>query len=265
MTTDSKNTQWAQRCRALVGWLFRASATLRHSHGETPATPTPAGGTEKPLIVLVHGYEGSVSEFRALIACLQPALGDRFDFALVDTLDPSMGLAPEENAARIDEYLTAHSLQSRDLYFICHSLGGLIARCYSHRGNAASRVRALTMIATPNGGINWWNILPIHWMRSAGFTERFNAIYPALSAIRYQLLVGTKGANLVEGAPNDGVVGRWSVEAFLGCGDHCTAVMTRCYPLDHWALLRDPQVAADIAAFFPYVQENIPQETPTSR
>ena len=262
MTIEPELTQWAKKCRALVGWLFRATATMRHARVDTPRVPAYAAGAEKPLIVLLHGYQGSVNEFYSLVDYWRDSLGNTFDFALVDTLDPEMGLTPEENAARIDDYLACHHLQARDIYFVCHSLGGLIARCYTHRGACAAQVRALSMIATPNGGVNWWNVLPIHWMRSSGFSARFNAIYPMQESIRCQLLVGTKGVNLVEGMPNDGVVGRWSVEEFLACADKCAQVDVHDYPLDHWALLRDPHVATDIAAFFQQVQAEQPGELP---
>ena len=251
MTTSPETTRWAQRCRAIVGWAFKASATLRHPREAAPAAvAAPAADSARPVILLVHGYEGSTGEFAPLYDRLQSALGTRFDLALVDTLDPSMGMAPEENVARIDDYLQRHALQTRELYFVCHSLGGLIGRCYTHQGQAAARVRGLVMIATPNGGINWWNVLPIHWMRSAGFAERFNAAYPVRGDIAYQLLLGTRGANVMEGLPNDGVVGRWSVEEFAACTADPARITLHSYPLDHWALLNDPRVAEDITGFF---------------
>jgi len=239
----------AESVLSLVGYLSRVT-TQFYLHAPLATRYPPPGEGSKPLIVMLHGYAGTVGEFDYLYHHLRRTVGEVFDFGLVDLLDPEMRDAPEAHLWRLDAYLEAYRLTTRDLYFLCYSLSGLIARCYTHRGNAAARVRALTMIATPNGGINWWNLLPIHWMRSAGFHTRFNAVYPALSTIRYQLLAGTKGANLVEGLPNDGVVGRWSVETLLDCADQDAAIVTCCYPLDHWALLRDPRVAADIAAFF---------------
>ena len=105
------------------------------------------------------------------------------------------------------------------------------------------------LIGTPNGGVNWWNVLPIHWVRSLGFDERFNQRFPAQRHIRYQLITGTRGANYVEGIPNDGVVGLRSATRLTAFAEPGTLVETRRYPLNHWALLENAQVAADIEAF----------------
>ena len=227
----------------LIGWGFKATAKLRHPRTETDAIPLPAQ-SDKPVIVFIHGYQGAVSEFAELYHRLHTALGDRFDFAAVDTLDPTMDGSPDENARRVVEYLAEHHLASRDIYLICHSLGGLIARRITHLPDSPP-IRAIVMLATPNGGINSWNLLPIHWMRSHGFTERFASRYPAIRPIRYLVLAGTKGANLLEGFPNDGVVSLQSALALNGDAE----IETKTYPLDHWGLLKDEQVVGDIEEF----------------
>ena len=232
--------------RATVGLGFRLLARLQLS--PPPVVCAPPGADGKPLVVMLHGYQGSAAEFGALYHYLYDAIGDRFDFVLVDTLDPSMGLSPEENARRVADYLAERGLSSRTLYLIGHSAGGLIARCFSHLPDAPP-IRAMVLIATSNGGINLWNLLPIHWMRTAGFDARFNARYPARPPTRYLLIAGTRGNNLPEGQPNDRVVGQWSVRRFLQFADPNTHLRTVDYPLDHWALLRSSEVAEEIRRF----------------
>ncbi|MHB9130726.1 MAG: alpha/beta fold hydrolase [Armatimonadota bacterium] len=229
--------------RALIGWGFNATAKLRHPRTEDGAIPPPAA-SDKPLIVFVHGYQGAVCEFAEIHRRLYAALGNRFDFAAVDTLDPTMDGSPDENARRVVEYLAAFNLASRDIYLICHSLGGLIARRVTHLPNAPT-IRAIVMLATPNAGIRSWNLLPIHWMRSRGFEQRFTSHYPALRPIRYLVLAGTRGTNLLEGSPNDGVVSLKSALTLNGEAE----IETHTYLLDHWGLLRDEQVVKDIEEF----------------
>ena len=238
----------AQSLLSSVGLLSRVTTRYCLRAPMEARYPPPASGN-KPLVVMLHGYAGGVGEFRDLYARLRLAVGDLFDFALVDTLDPEMAVSPEAHLWRVDAYLDAHRLTTRELYFLCYSLSGLIARRYAYLADVLPRVRALVLLATPNGGINWWNVLPLHWMRSHGFDARFNARFPAQRHIRYQLLAGTAGANWVEGVPNDGVVGLRSVLRLTEFAEPGAIVQAHQYPLNHWELLRDPQVAADIAAF----------------
>jgi len=55
--------------------------------------------------------------------------------------------------------------------------------------------------------------------------------------------------NLLEGQLNDGVVGLWSVMRFAECNTAGAEVKVTTYPNDHWSLLRNKQVAQDIATF----------------
>lgn len=189
---------------------------------------------------MVHGFEGCPGELAPLYTALQASLGSSCDLAVVDTLDPGMGDTPEENAAALDTYLTTHGLHGRPLFFIGHSLGGLIIRCYLARVISGPHpnvtVRGVVMLGTPNGGVQAWNLLPIHWMRAATFAERFNAVYP--------LPAGTRGRNLLEARPNDGVVSLHSAQQLTG--EHVTL---RTYPLDHWELLADGAVTEDVVRF----------------
>lgn len=234
--------------RSLVGWGFRLTARHRHNTCPDLIVKQPPPGTDKPVIVMLHGFQGVPAEFCHLHAYLVHTLGEYFDFALVDTLDPSADLSPDENVQRLEEYLVAHNLKSRELYIIGHSMGGLVARRFPHLVQDQV-VRAIILVATPNGGVNGWNLLPIHWLRSRGFHERVNLCAPAQAHINYMLLAGTKGGNFLEGQLNDSVVGLWSVMHFAECNAAQAEVETHIYPLDHWGLLRNKHVAHDIEAF----------------
>lgn len=234
--------------RRIVGWVFRVTSKARHSSwrdSDDFPLPAPSG---KPLLLFVHGYEGAPREFHFLFETLGKALGGQFDLAVVDGLDPSMGLTPDDSARRVEDFLTEHGLRDRPLYLIGHSLGGIVARRFACWDNPPD-VRAIVMIASPNGGVNIWNLLPIHWMRSRGFQISFNDRYPPPAGLPVQLFAGTRGANLFEGFPNDGTVGRWSVARLVELlGDHAPVEM-HTYPLSHTGLLCDDRVAGDITAF----------------
>lgn len=197
---------------------------------------------------MIHGFQGNPSEFAYLQTALRQALGEYFDFTIIDNLDPGNDPSPDENCRRIADYLAAHHLTTRELYLIGHSMGGLVARRFPYLTDDAA-VKAMVLIATPNGGVNSWNLLPIHWLRSNGFQERINLTCPADPDIRYLLVGGTKGKNFLEGQINDGVVGLWSVLRFIECNARSAEVLLRTYPHDHWGLLRSKRVAHDVAAF----------------
>lgn len=243
------NERLLQSLRRLVGWGFRTTARFRHRSCPEDADVTPPSPhSAKPLIVMIHGFQGDPAEFCQLHAYLRHALGEQFDFAVIDNLDPGMDPSPDENCLRIAAYLFDHGLESRELYLIGHSMGGLVARRFPQLAEKAV-VKAMVLVATPNGGVNGWNLLPIHWLRSKGFHDRINTNCPANPSIRYFLVGGTRGANFLEGQLNDGVVGLWSVLRFIECNESHAAVNVHTYPCDHWGLLRSKPVAHDIAEF----------------
>ncbi|MHB9023768.1 MAG: alpha/beta hydrolase [Armatimonadota bacterium] len=234
--------------RRLIGWGFRVTTKVRHRNWRgSDDFPLPAP-SDKPLILFVHGYEGAPREFHFLYEALGKAFRERCDLAVVDGLDPTMGLSADGNAHRVDEFFTEHGLRDRPVYIIGHSMGGIIARRYACRDEVKD-IRAFVMIATPNGGINLWNLLPIHWMRSRGFQARFNDCYPPPPGIPVLLIAGTRGIYPFEGYPNDGTVGCWSVDRLKDLLSNGSHIERLSYPLSHTGLLRDERVAADIAAF----------------
>ncbi len=221
---------------------FFARQVSRYFTGKHPMPPLPAS-TGKPLFLFLHGYGGSTRNFYWLYQRLQPEIGAQYDFAWL-AMDPGMGMVPEDNAHEVVAFLQQYGVGERDIHIMGHSAGGLVARCYMHLPGAGN-VRSLIMTGTPNGGVNCYNLLPVHWLRSAGFDKRFNTPYPPRPEVRHLLLTGRKGNNALEGYPNDNVVGRWSsleLPPELPLEHHD-------FPVNHWEIVEDEGVALAILAF----------------
>jgi len=199
-------------------------------------------------VLLLPGYYGQLDEFTWFYPALQQALGATCTVAVVDTLDPELGTTPEEPVDQLVDYLTRHGAVGRPLYLVGHSLGGIVARCFTHHPTGAA-VRGVVMLGSPNGGVNIWNLLPIHWMRSRGFAARINARFPLTPGIRYLAIAGTKGHDAIEGFPNDRVVGAWSVLHLAQLARPDITHEEHRLPLDHWELLRDPTVRDLVVSF----------------
>ncbi len=235
--------------RSLVGWGFRVARRMKgHRSEATVLDAVPASESDKPLVVMIHGFQGNPGEFLYLHAALRHALGSYFDFAVVDTLDPGNDPSPDENCRRIADYLEEHHLAARELYLIGHSMGGVVARCYPHLFHEAV-VKAIVLIATPNGGVNSWNLFPIHWLALRGISPAHQC--PLSGEPRYPLPAGGRHQRrqFPRGRVNDGVVGLWSVMRFNECNTVNADVSLHTYPHDHWGLLHSNSVATDIAAF----------------
>ncbi|MFQ6113350.1 MAG: hypothetical protein ACE5NG_04570 [bacterium] len=214
---------------------------------------------QKPVIVMMHGFAGNISNFHDFTPNLQEELGKIGmgqvfnEFYLVYGMDADMNWndGPDHNAEVLDNFLKEKNIKYRDIYFICHSMGGLIARRYTHWQEPAPDIKAVVMLGTPNGGVN---SAIMHWVQSSGFPNSFNKPYPGKSHLYYFLGVGKKGGNAAEGFPNDGVVGKWSVTRFLDYSGRAT-VETKEYNVDHMGLLKSTDVARDVARFLKTVYE----------
>jgi len=236
----------------VIGWWFRTVVTTRGDNRADSTLITSWSGPHPPnvpVLVMLPGFQGPVSNFHHLCENLHGLLGDRFAYAIVDTLDPGMGPTPEANARLLDAFLDARHLKGRPLYLVGHSMGGLIARCYLHWPERAAHIRGMITIATPHAGVHAWNLAPIHWARSRGFDRRFNANYPLDPSIPFMNISGTRGARMLEGYPNDGVVGLWSVEHARQLAGAPAEMCEEQYYLNHMGLLRERQVAEGIAGF----------------
>lgn len=113
----------------------------------------PAAATEQPVkvVVLVHGF----MDTRFHLYFMEKELaGD--GYVVINKTYPSVTMSIEECAdylAGVIRQETADIEGQYDLYFVTHSMGGLVARCYLAKYRPPE-ARRLVMIATPNRGVN---------------------------------------------------------------------------------------------------------------
>jgi pimeloyl-ACP methyl ester carboxylesterase len=116
----------------------------------TAARPDPEPRpTERTPVILVHGYFSSRGYFRDLLRFLDaqgvaPVFAPRFPgaFATIEQFADALEAEIERIAAGTGR---------EQVILVCHSMGGLAARCYLARKGAA-RVAKLITIGTPHAG-----------------------------------------------------------------------------------------------------------------
>ena len=169
----------------------------------------------------------------------------------------SMTLSPEEILADVSAKVTnCCGNDDRPLHFVGHSLGGLMVRALlaAQRPDALGRV---VLLGAPNGGseladADRHGALTTPFLENAGPSARALGTGPQdfaaqLPAPDYEVgvIAGTRGTPLGDQwlpKPNDGLV---SVESakLQGMTDF------RVYPVSHWRLRSDPDVAAEVVHF----------------
>jgi len=110
------------------------------------AEPVAAGGVP---VVLVHGYFANRGYFAALVRSLEaggvsPVFAPNFT-----STSASIERFADELHAEIERI--AEATRQPRVALVCHSMGGLAARCYLCRHGAA-RVAKLITVASPHGG-----------------------------------------------------------------------------------------------------------------
>ena len=113
--------------------------------------PSFAAGREPPtkVAVLVHGY----MDTRLNLYSMEKALA-RDGYVVINRTYPSITMSIEDCAdylAGVIELGVAEIQGPYELYFVTHSMGGLVARCYLDRYHP-TQAKRLVMIATPNRG-----------------------------------------------------------------------------------------------------------------
>lgn len=112
--------------------------------GQVPKKEDPA-----KIVVLVHGFRRSKNS----MYFLQKSLEDR-GYEVVNRTYPSGKNTIENNATFIDDFVNDKLKDfppDTELYFVTHSMGGLVVRCYLETYRPAQAER-LVMIAPPNRG-----------------------------------------------------------------------------------------------------------------
>ncbi len=126
----------------------------------------PEGERRKSLIVFVHGLGGGIrtwGKFKTLIDA-DPELRNRFDVVFyryptslirLPFMKPSLSLELVVDALDTRIALETEGRDYAAIFFVCHSMGGLLGRDYAikaHRGEAGRRISAMLLYATPNQG-----------------------------------------------------------------------------------------------------------------
>ncbi len=240
---EARPGAFARFVMRIIDFGFRLFPDSHHEDEPSHIDCTPPPPSDKPLVLLIYGFYGRPTEFYHLKPALEQALRGRCDVAIVTPLDEAMGESPDDPARQIDAYLEQNGLRGRPLILVGHSTGGVVARRFL-AWQPAPAVLGVVGLGAPNGGVRKFDLVPVHWLRAHGFDARVNVPYPARADVPFLMVVGTGGHDILETAPNDGVVSKASVEALHGPNITCTT-----HSLNHWQLLRDPAVTAEIITF----------------
>lgn len=114
------------------------------------ATALPAGGPDRPPVVLLHGFVDNRSVFVLLRRSLARHGWRHLECLNYSPLTCDIRTAAELLGRHIEEICarTGH----REVDIVGHSLGGLIARYYAQRLGGDQRVRTLVTLGTPHSG-----------------------------------------------------------------------------------------------------------------
>jgi hypothetical protein len=103
------------------------------------------------LVVLIHGLDCDRMNWQPMFDLLQR------DHRQVALFTYPSDQPIEDSAKSLGEQLAALRLHIPNLEYdlICHSMGGLVARCYVESEMYRGGVTRLIMLGTPNRGTNW--------------------------------------------------------------------------------------------------------------
>lgn len=118
------------------------------SPARTPALP--AEGSERPPVVLLHGFIDNRSVFVLLRRSLARHGRHHLESLNYSPLTCDIRTAAELLGRHVEEICTRTGHHEVDI--VGHSLGGLIARYYVQRLGGDQRVRTLVTLGTPHGG-----------------------------------------------------------------------------------------------------------------
>ena len=120
-------------------------------HFHDPEAPAPVFGDDdgEPWLLVIHGFTGSIAESFRFESDVVAGIGRAYRGRVVGFDHPTLAVTPGQNA----EWLLERLPRGVTVDVLAHSRGGLVARELHHLGaERAVTVRAITFVATPNGG-----------------------------------------------------------------------------------------------------------------
>lgn len=136
----------------LAAILGLAGTGVAAAKGSRPRpTPTPTATPAEPIL-LVHGYQGSPSEWATFQSWLTAA--GRTGYAI----DLTASENNVTNAAAIQTYVTARGWTRFQI--VAWSMGGLAARYYLKNDGGAAKVDRIVLLGSPNYGVPLACFLP---------------------------------------------------------------------------------------------------------
>lgn len=131
---------WAVSCAQLFQFPLHAWALRR----DPPTT-----ASDRIPVVLVHGYYSNRGYFRKLVRSLEARGAAPVFTPCFTSIFASIERFAAELQVEIERICAATG--AAQVVLVCHSMGGLAARCYLSR-HGSSRVRKLVTIASPHDG-----------------------------------------------------------------------------------------------------------------
>lgn len=168
----------------------------------------------KPLLLLVHGINGSPKNFASLLELL-----DTSEFRVALYHYPS-GMSIDDSAYILSQTINDMLIRQpqQDYLVVAHSMGGLVAKRFIHmqaRAGQSSALRQFVSMSSPwlghkvaETGLEYAPVVAPVWEDIAPSSEfiRLLGDFQLPEHIDYTLLFSHKGNSLMQGEPNDGVV-----------------------------------------------------------
>ncbi len=128
--------------------------TPQDFHKATKERPDYARLAEKPALLVIHGFMGSIhGSFGSLSPDVVAGFHRAYDGRTLAFDHPTWVPSPKENAEKLLEILDKADAGPLTVDILCHSRGGLVARELAQRlKDPRLQVRAINFVATPNAG-----------------------------------------------------------------------------------------------------------------